>query len=171
MANNRKIGVMVGSKSDLSQCQAGLQSLRNAVSEGLVEVPFVIINSIHRNTDEVLENLLCIDHFEEVDVLIVGAGWANHLSGTVDAYLRNSLQNNHIVVYAIAFEDSNNEDHTLAAILSITEVPSFKGVFRDYIGSAGFLKACEDAVSDPLEKIKLPESRPTVKLSLDEALV
>ena len=117
----RRIAVWVGSDSDLSQCVAGLQVLHEAQEKGQIEFVKQVTASIHRNPaelDEILKGLL-----GKVDVIIAGAGWANHLTGNIDARLRNLLGDEKIVVIGVAFEDSESSDHNTAAVLSITEVP------------------------------------------------
>lgn len=64
--------------------------------------------------------------------------------------------------------------HTQAAILSITEVPGTQVVYENgngpFVGREGFFQACRMAAILELPKIKLPEPKPTVDLSLEEAL-
>ncbi len=166
----RKIAVIVGSKSDLTQCAAGLAFLDQAVNNDKVEVLGITVASLHRNTNAVLKILRSLCNFG-IDAIIVGAGWANHLTGTCDAYLRYTLQDDKVVIIGVAFEDENNVDHTKAAILSITEVPGTQVVFNDYVGSDGFLKACELAVNESLPKISLKEDKPVDEFSLRGALI
>jgi len=101
-------------------------------------------------------------------VLIVCAGWANHLTGCVDAYLRYKLRNDKIVVFGLAFEDENPEN-TQAAILSILRVPGTQVVYKG-VGTEGFLKACQDAVNEKLPEIKLKESPAHHRRNLQEAI-
>jgi phosphoribosylcarboxyaminoimidazole (NCAIR) mutase len=165
----RKIAIIVGSKSDLSQCQLGLKFLQ----EAKVEVIGVYIRSQHRNTLPT-QNLLKQLVEEGVDVIIIGAGWANHLTGCCDAFLRYALRDKKIVVVGVAFRDVTNEKHTQAAILSITEVPGTQVLFkfrdRDLVGIRGFLQACEIAATGELPEITLPTPKETMDLTLNEAL-
>lgn len=167
----RKIAVIIGSKSDLTQCHKGLRILSRNQEE--VQVVGVYIRSQHRNTLETQELLRELTKME-VDIAIVGAGWANHLTGCCDAYLRYTLKNNRLVVIGVAFEDKQNERHTNAAILSVTEVPGTQVIFEDdgfpNVGESGFIRACVLAIDGDLPKIKIPEPRPTMDLSLEEAL-
>ena len=165
----RRIGIIIGSESDLPQCKSGLVFLAETSN---VEVPFVDVASIHRNTKVVLgklEQLHEAPPWQSVDALIVGAGWANHLSGMVDAYLRYELGNASITVYAVAFEDAKDNMHTQAARMSIIHVPGTKMIFRDYVGAIGFLRACQDAAKDALASIKLPKPRAPVSYTLFSA--
>ena len=166
----RKIAVIVGSKSDLAQCYDGLRLLKNSEN---VEVVGVYVRSQHRNTlatQELLKKLT----YQEIDVAIIGAGWANHLTGCSDAYLRYTLKDTKIVIIGVAFEDKENEKHTHAAVLSITEVPGTQVVFDEkanlFIGSGGFSDACFMAVKETLPVIQLPKPRDPMDLTLDEAL-
>lgn len=168
----RRIGIIVGSESDLVQCIEGFDFLQSSVIAGEVEVPFVHVTSIHRNTEKQLADLRKFSgqpSGEKVDVLIIGAGWANHLTCTSDAFLRNALCDDRIVVYGVAFEDPSNPEHTQAAVLSITEVPGRQVVFRDYVGSMGFYWACRDAVSNELPQIKLSQPKQWLELTLPQA--
>ena len=117
-----RIGIMIGSDSDLRQCRDGLQWLSElSPTHAVVEV--VITNSIHRNTMSVLDNLE--DYL--VDAWIIGAGMANHLTGTADAYLRYALKRKTPVI-GVAFEGKSLED-VEAACLSIEKVPGTQVIF------------------------------------------
>jgi hypothetical protein len=130
--------------------------------------------SIHRNT-EILLFKLRQELAPVVDVLITGAGWANHLTGTCDAYLRYTLRNDHVVVVGVAFEDANEDQHTVAAMLSIKAVPGTQVVYRDeqgkqFVGYQGFADACRFAASGQLPVIKLPEAKSPLVRTLEEAI-
>jgi len=166
----RKIAVIIGSKSDLAQCHQGLKILKKN-SEG-VEIVGIYIRSQHRNTldtQELLRELTAL----KVDVAIIGAGWANHLTGCCDAFLRYTLKNNHLVVIGVAFE-GGNETRNKAAVLSMTEVPGTQVIFGEsqyvYFGTVGFVKACLFAITGDLPTIKLPEPKSIADLSLEEAI-
>jgi phosphoribosylcarboxyaminoimidazole (NCAIR) mutase len=170
----RKIAVIIGSKSDLSQCQAGLELLSYAVKDQEAEVIGVYVYSQHRNTKDV-QSLLERLALAGVEAIIVGAGWANHLTGCCDAYLRYTLNNDKVVIYGVGFEDKNNITHTQVAMLSISEVPGTKVIYNDgesgFIGSGGFYRACWDALHKDLPSIKLPEPKPVMNLTLESAIV
>jgi len=175
MKKRRTIAIIHGSDSDLDQMLEGLEYLFAKVVAGLADVLWVDCTSQHRHTPLVEENLKAY-HEAPVelcpDVLIIGAGWAAHLPGCSDAFLRYTLQDDQIVVYGVAFEDLKCPRHTQAAELSITEVPGTQVVFKG-IGSAGFLQACIDAVKEDLPTIVLkdaPEShRRNLHLAINEA--
>jgi len=169
MPQKRRIAIIVGSRSDLPQCLKGLMYLRELAKAGYIEFVVFHVASIHRNTkrvEEILTNLI-----GKVDVIGVSAGWANHLSGTCDAYLRNTLEDDKIVVFAGAFQDKANPEHTQAAVMSIKHVPDSQVVFKDYIGEDGFLRMCMGMFEmDPLPKIKLPKARFAMEMTLDRAI-
>ena len=79
-----------------------------------------------------------------------------------------------MVVIGVAFEDKENDRHTQAAFLSITEVPGTQVIFEDdgfpNIGPLGFERACIFAIDEELPKLKLPEPKPIMDLALEEAL-
>jgi phosphoribosylcarboxyaminoimidazole (NCAIR) mutase len=166
----RKIGIIIGSESDLKQCIKGLEYL---IGQNKAEVIFVKVISVHRNTKDLLaelERLAATPDDEKINALIAGAGWANHLSGTTDAYLRYTLRDSKIQVYAVAFSDEQNSTHTEAARLSITEVPKSNMIFDDYVGEVGFYHACYDAVNSEPKLIELPPLKPVLEFTLSEAL-
>lgn len=167
MKNKVRVAVMIGSESDLKQCRVGLLHLQ--ILQNLEAIDFVGVNigSIHRNTEAVLATIKTLVE-QNVDVVIVGAGWANHLTGTVDAYLRYTLHDTKTHVLGVAFEDEKNSEHTQAAILSIIYVP---GTQVDYcgVGSRGFYSACTKVNSD-LKLLKVPEPRQSQWLTLEDAI-
>lgn len=175
----KRIGVMIGSDSDLPQCIAGIKFLLGCEEKREIELMNFDTNSQHRNSDTVNGRLTeyRIRNWPEgyEDILIIGAGAANHLSGCAEARLRYTERNATIRVYAVAFEDVKDPENTLAAIKSITKVPGHQMIFRNYVGADGFLRACQDAVNDTeLQPLKLPPlkdaPRRTFMTALKEAL-
>lgn len=170
----RRIVVMIGSDSDLKQAHKGLECLYQCEREGLVIIEKVYTNSIHRNTLLVLWRLFMIWAFsrfvKKIDCIIIGAGMANHLTGTCDAFLRNGLRDDKIVVIGVAFA-GKNWDETLAAIVSIQQVPGTQVMFDQttHVGTEGFLYACKQAVGGELKRIDLKPVKPGVQRSLAEA--
>ncbi len=164
----RKIAVIVGSLSDLSQCQAGLMLLKKSG----IEVLGVYVRSQHRNTLDT-QNLLG-KIYTQVDAAIIGAGWANHLTGCCDAFLRYTFKTPLMPIIGVAFEDPQNDKHTQAAILSITEVPGTQVIYRDeqgeFIGPQGFLRACKFAIFGDLPEMKIPSPKQALDLTLDQAI-
>lgn len=164
----RKIAVIIGSQSDLPQCLTGLEILRAEEQNGHITTDGVHIASMHRNTDymfTLLERL----YADGVDVIITGAGWANHLTGMADAYLRNCLHNSTIVVIGVAFEGRESA-HTAAAVGSIKYVPGAQVVFDNFVGASGFARACKFAATGPLPQITAPQTKPPEVLTLEEAI-
>lgn len=171
----RRIGIIVGSDSDLPQCRLGLLFLKRAVDDGEVEIlGGVRTMSVHRNLPEVLRYLEHGNKFNDVDVIIAGAGWAAHLPGIIDAYLGYALGNRRITIIGVAFEDVKEPIHTEAATLSISEVPGTRVIYRDeeeqFIGYEGFLRACQYAVSGEIPDLKTMIPRPTQHRTLEGAL-
>ena len=165
----RTIAVMIGSDSDLPQCKEGFEYLARIVESGETEITAVITSSIHRNTHAVLR---CLEdlRYEDVTALIVGAGCANHLTGTCDAFLRHTLRDRRIVVIGVAFEDKQDQYNTQAAVLSIVKVPGNQVVFDNFVGAEGFLRACQFAVKGELPEIRLKSVEPVVRRTIQEAL-
>jgi len=173
----RKIGIIIGSKSDLKQCKEGLEFLEQHSDKAMLL--WVRIISQHRNTLEIQKLLTSLSNIpistSSVDALIIGAGWANHLTGCSDAFLRYTLRNLEISVIGVAFEDLSNRDHTQAATLSITEVPKTQVIHqnesgRKFIGPSGFLNACQFAATKELPEIEIPEPVSSLTLTLTQAL-
>jgi len=164
-----RIGIMVGSDSDLEkQCLKGLLYLQKQAD---VEVVCVITASIHRNTEEVLTFL--DEQIEQVDVWIIGAGWANHLTGICAAYLFYTKKVSTPVI-GVAFRDPDSEAHTTAARLSITEVPGTQVIYEDrdgiFIGEDGFRRACMRAAKGDFPDIVPKAPKPTQVRTLSEAI-
>lgn len=171
----RRIAVMFGSRSDLGQCLEGLELLQRAVCHE-IELIDIRASSIHRMTRETLAQLESLSKTKPpIDVLITAAGWANHLTGVSDAYLRYGLGDTQIVVVGVALVDPDNPRHSMAARLSITEVPGTQVVYKDeegeFVGADGFKRACGFAIRGSLPEITPPKPRPVEVLLLDEAVV
>lgn len=171
----RRIAVLVGSDSDFPQCSEGLYYLRRQQIVGQFVVIGVNTMSIHRNMCEVLEYLDQRNARSDVDVIIAGAGWAAHLPGMMDAYLGYVLNNTCISIIGVAFEDSDDVRHTLAAQLSISEVPGTRVIQHDntdafFVGADGFSRACRYAVSEELPVLKEMKPRPIQCRTLEDAI-
>ena len=164
----RKIYVILGSKNDLPQCLDGLKLLNKLDKVDKINFMGVLIASFHRNMLSVLGELNTLHLMppkQRPDVVILGAGMANHLTGSGDAFLRNTLRDNKITIFGVAFEDERNPDNTKAAVLSITQVPGTQVVYKDYVGSFGFYKACLDATRLELKPIKLKHLKPVERFT------
>ncbi|MCU0680591.1 MAG: AIR carboxylase family protein [Planctomycetes bacterium] len=176
-----KVAIIIGSETDLigseineSQLLEGLEAL--AAASDKVLVIGVYAYSQHRNT-EPLQDLIKRLIKEGVEVIITGAGWANHLSGCTDALIRYTIRDAHVIVLGVAFEDKSEgsgKRHTEAAILSMTEVPGTKLIYQDeegvFVGPAGFLRACQCAIKAVFPIVELPKLKPEKKWTLEEAI-
>lgn len=179
----RRIAIIVGSKSDFKQCQKGLEWLKT--NANIIQVLQVYVASQHRHTrrvQEILENLSASS--KPPDAIIAAAGWANHLTGCVDAYLRYTLRDSKILVIGAAIEDIQQKgradidpfmNRNSAAILSITCVPGTQVVYKDsdgkhFCGEDGFYRACAYAAMGEFPSIELKDAPPPLNLSLAEAL-
>lgn len=173
----KKVAIIIGSTSDGKQCLPGLHYLFEQQLNGAIEITQVIVASIHRNTSFVQDMLTSWSQGgqDAPDVLIAGAGWAAALPGCADAFLRYVLRNDHISVIGVAFEDPKNHQHTLAAQMSLSELPGgcliCKGDDDEvYTGPDGFLAACALAVESELPAIKMPKDKPTHVYTLEGAI-
>lgn len=154
----RVVRIVVGSRSDLTQMSRGLYLLKVALDLGLIDWDGVQIGSIHWNT------LQIIDHARQlarkgVDFIIIGAGAANHLTGTCEAVIRRTDHNTTTHVLGVAFESSSHPEWNLTAIHSIIHVPATTVDFHDYNGPLGFEKACHDAVYGEFPEIIMPNQQ------------
>ena len=145
---------------------------------GNAELAWFDTASQHRNTlsvQGILSAYSMMPEDQKVDVLIIGASMANHLSGCSDAFLRNTLRDDHIVVIAVAFAGKATIKatilETMAAVYSIKYVPGTQAVFKDYIGIDGFFNACRDALEMELPEIKLLPVKHWVRRTWLEARV
>lgn len=113
---------------------------------------------------ELLNKITDLVGDEAVDVVITAAGWANHLTGCIDAFLRYTLGAKQPWVIGVALEDPSDSMHTLAAQLSISEVPGTKVIYScggvPFIGSEGFSEACQYAISNNPYPNGVPEPDP-----------
>ena len=163
-----RLATMFGSDTDLEQGIAAHEFLLQTAKEKKVELLEEWTNSIHRNTLDVIAALSKL--IGKVDAIIVGAGWANQLTGCVDALLRNTFKNDHILIIGVAIEDQDNPKHTQAAILSITELPGSSVVFHNFVGEEGCLRAAQYAAQGRYPLINLKEQKPPVCRSMEAAL-
>jgi phosphoribosylcarboxyaminoimidazole (NCAIR) mutase len=179
----RKIAFMFGSDNDLKQCVMGLEYLeahQRSRQYSDITILGVYTNSIHRNMFRVLFNVFML-WVRRVDVIIVCAGWAAHLPGMVEAFLRYVLRTTRVSVVPVAIdadptkpEDEEVKRRNLAAIYSISEVPKHQMVLyldrEVWFGARGFLGACRFSCENLFKEIKLPPRVPWFKRTLIEAL-
>jgi phosphoribosylaminoimidazole-succinocarboxamide synthase len=140
----RNIQVLVGSESDLTQIQGGLDWLANHTRYSASVI------SCHRNLEEL--RAFAKDLGSEGDgtdyVIIAGAGLAAALPGIIKSELCR-VGRSDIPVIGVAFK-GKTEREDLAAILSIECLPG-QPVELDrngnvYFGHEGFLEACKAAI-------------------------
>lgn len=179
--------IVIGSKSDLKQCRKGLLFLKEHSDR--IKVLCIHISSIHRhtlNTQDILTGYAKARR--KPSAILLGAGWAAHLIGCSDAFLRFVLQDKDIPVIGVAFADLNSEDpdvrrtHDKAAKLSISEVPGTQAIYYDiydenkskkdiFFGEEGFLEACRFITYHDLPELVLKEAPPIQNFqTIDEAL-
>lgn len=177
----RKIAVIIGSKSDFSQCLEGLKFLQDFIKESPdeIQVVGVYVRSQHRNTYYTQELIRELTGGLQVDVAIIGAGWANALTGCCDAFENYALHSARMAIIGVGFENFDNDPEVRkrrndAAILSMTEVPGTQAICHDsqgvFFGDNGFLRACHLAVEEELPKRRLDEPKLIMDLSLEEAI-
>jgi phosphoribosylcarboxyaminoimidazole (NCAIR) mutase len=167
----RRVAVVFGSKSDLLYGEAGLNFLNN--NRDLCEVVSVSFRSPlrHRSWLRMMNKLA-----DSCDVIIMGAGWANHPAVLADAFLRRRKQNTTIPVVGVAFEDVENQRHSVASEFSLTEASiDIQVVYQDssgkfFSGSEGFYRACVFGVLGDFSVIKIPEPKFEGDFSLEEIM-
>ncbi|MFH1608970.1 MAG: AIR carboxylase family protein [Patescibacteria group bacterium] len=164
-----RIAIIVGSKTDLKQCLLGLQLLEKNLENSVT----VFVRSQHRNTLSLQQLLRELPN--SYDIAIVGAGWANHLTGCVDAFLRYEIKTTKMPVVGVAFADCEHPRHTRAAKLSMTEVPGTQVIYQDddgiFVGEDGFLRACRWVMLlKNIPVMEIPDAKPGCNLSLSEAI-
>jgi phosphoribosylcarboxyaminoimidazole (NCAIR) mutase len=162
-----RVGTMFGSDTDLDQAYEAHMYLIEQAKLARVELANEFTNSIHRNPVDVIANLSKLIGL--VDALLVGAGWANQLTGCVNAFLRNWYRDYHITIFGVAISDPYNPVHTQAAIVSITELPGSEVVFDNYVGQVGCYRAAKDMASGIYPIIKRKEQKPAVTRTMHEA--
>ena len=107
------------------------------------------------------------------DVQVFGgaAGMAAILPGAIQAKVLYREMLPPPFVFGVAFEDPKNPDYTMAAIFSITRVPSTKVLFNGYQGTNGFFRVCRDAVElAELPNITIGPAKPVIKRTLKQAI-
>lgn len=170
----RRIVAWIGSDSDLPQARDGIRFLVDADSRGEIELVSVVTASIHRHTLRSLARMREYSVNRTCDVVVAGAGRANHLTGVLDSFLRYDLQDPTIVVVGVGFEDPSNPDFVETAYRSIRDVPGTQVVMEDddgpFLGSNGFLRACIHATHGELPVVTTKQAPPGRERSGGEAL-
>jgi len=198
MSKPHQVAVLIASQSNLGECVAGLRLLGEAAANGqieLCEVPRVLtlkksadgqsrlnvigVASMHRNMTTVLDLLTAWYNQgkQRPDVIITGAGLANHLSGCTDAFLRYILGDTQVTVIAVAFTDKKRDPDGRVASQATSFVPGTETIWKDpdtgqeLIGSEGFRRACILAIEGNFPEINAPKPREPKALTLEEAIV
>ncbi|MDD5341094.1 MAG: phosphoribosylaminoimidazolesuccinocarboxamide synthase [Patescibacteria group bacterium] len=142
-----KIAIVIGSQSDLLQCQPGRDFLLGQMQRGNCNVDFNII-SCHRNPKELLG---FVQEESTPDVVIAGAGMAAALPGILKSlYVSGGKA---VPVIGVAFEGKNNAE-TLAAQLSIEKLPGSPVILGPdgvFTGGEGFMAACKYALESEFQ--------------------
>jgi len=160
-----KVTVVLGSRSDLKQCQRGLGAAAHMESIGRIDLEVHIL-SCHRNPDE----LQAFATLTDANVIVAGAGKAAQLPGMLKAYLANKGKK--IPVIGVAFEGS--EISTKAAQLSIEELPGTPVIMdkhgKAFTGSNGFYDALVLAIEGEFKPEK-PSEKKKAELNIQDYLV
>ncbi|MCX6744697.1 MAG: AIR carboxylase family protein [Candidatus Parcubacteria bacterium] len=155
---NVNVAVVIGSESDLWQCEFGLLELDKHQRFGRGEIDYNVI-SCHRNPNE-LRNFA---EQENPDVVVAGAGMAAALPGIIKSLFASFGKA--IPVIGVAF-DSNppNPRATLAAQLSIEELPGKPVILQPdgkaFTGKDGFNAACKLAIEADFKPEAIKEQKP-----------
>lgn len=167
----RIVRVIAGSDSDYPQMGAGLPLLNAAHTDGLISWNGVEIASIHWNTLDVIEYVRELGR-QGVDIIIIGAGAANHITGTADAFLRRTERNAVTHIIGVAFESTKHPEWGETAERSIIHVPGTAVIYDGYRGRKGFTQACLHAIEGNLPEIILPTEFREMRFDTwDEALI
>ena len=162
----RRIALLVGSRSDIPHIRDGINTLRIAEIQGLIELEPVYVCSAHRNPGSLTQILGHLTE-QKVDVIIVVAGKLAAIFGNVDAYLRNELGNKRTRVIPVPLK-GKTEQASQAALYSVLEVPNHKLVFEEEFFHDP-TTAFEFAISGPLPEIQPEKQKPAEILSAGEA--
>jgi hypothetical protein len=166
---------MGGSDNDfIGQGYAGIAFLVDEDRAGRIQFLGVETMSVHGVHDEWREFLGERHRLQDVDIIVAGAGMAAHLPGMIDAVLGHALKNQLIHVVGVAFEDRKDPKNTLAAELSISQVPDKRLICFDdqgqFTGPNGFLRASQFAAWGDFPALGLPKPRQRKTRSGPEAL-
>lgn len=160
---------MYGSDNDLEPSLEALEYLYGKEVAKEIKRVIQVTASIHRNTEEAISFWRAYSLL--VNMWILAAGKANHLSGTGDSFLNYTLRREDIPVIAVAMENVDDPE-SMAAILSIEQVPGHSMIFnRSHVGGKGMMIAAEMAVTrKEFPKRKLKTAPPTAVRSGQQAV-
>jgi phosphoribosylaminoimidazole-succinocarboxamide synthase len=161
----RKIAVIVGSRSDFPKISAGINILRIAEAQGIIDLFPVEVCSAHRNPEK-LRELMKKYTILGVDAVIACAGKLAALFGNIDSELRNVLKNNHTRVVAVPLKGST-EEATMAALYGATEVPNSQFIFKpEFFNNPK--TAFKFAIEGELPKLILEDQKEAESFSVGE---
>ncbi len=155
------VDVVLGSRNDLEQVQAGIEFLISATA-GKVRLHII---SCHRNPQALRDYA---KYLEGVDVVIAAAGKAAALPGVLKAWLVH-FGKTKIPVIGVALA-GETPDACEAAIVSIEQIPGQpveldeKG--QAYSGPGGMLAACKAAVTKKFPERVIVDKPPELDISL-----
>ncbi|MXV51188.1 5-(carboxyamino)imidazole ribonucleotide mutase [Pedobacter sp. HMF7647] len=158
MGNKHKVGIIMGSKSDLPV----MQDAADILKELGVDFEITVV-SAHR-TPERMFNYAKTAHERGLNVIIAGAGGAAHLPGMVASIT-------HLPVIGVPVKSSNSIDGW-DSILSILQMPNgipVATVALNAATNAGLLAAQIIAIADPAVSQKLISYKETLKQKVEES--
>ncbi|MEI8349755.1 MAG: AIR carboxylase family protein [Candidatus Omnitrophota bacterium] len=121
-----KIAIVLGSKSDKEELQAGFELLSQA------RIPYVLqIISAHRNPDTLRAFCKTLEK-DGVEVVIACAGMAAALPGFIASYV-------HIPVIGVALKGGMLDG--LDALFSMVSIPKGLGLVSSGVGKSAFINA------------------------------
>jgi phosphoribosylaminoimidazole-succinocarboxamide synthase len=161
----RKIVLLVGSKHDFGQIREGVNALRIAKKQGLIEWEIADVCSAHRNPER-LPEILDEYVYSGVDAIIAVAGKFAALFGIVDAYLRNVRKKDAIRVIPVPLK-GKTQQASLAALYGVLEVPNHKLIFKEEFFHDPIM-AFEHAISGELPKAELEIQKLPERLTPEE---
>uniref|UniRef100_A0A7V3ZW59 N5-carboxyaminoimidazole ribonucleotide mutase n=1 Tax=candidate division WOR-3 bacterium TaxID=2052148 RepID=A0A7V3ZW59_UNCW3 len=145
------IAIIIGSKSDITYVEEGINFLKN------FEIPYELkILSAHRTPEELKEYVLQLEK-RDFQVIIACAGMAAHLPGVIASY-------SNLPVVGVPLPTSSLQG--LDALLAIVQMPSGVPVATMTIGKAGVINACVYALR--ILSLKYPEIKEKLKKYKEE---
>lgn len=167
----KKIVVIIDSKDNIAQCQAGLRYLQEQINAEQVDPQLVVhILSCKLNKSQLICLLEYLVKQFRPDVIIAGSSGAECLAADIDASLRADFQDLKIPVFGVGFTQKDDGKNNMAARLCNECSPQTQVVFNHMMGQAGFLNHCVTAVTKPLPALRPVDIPGVLHLTLDQAL-
>lgn len=162
MEKKRKVAVIVGSTSDVPKIRDGINALRIADRQGLIDWVGNAVCSAHRNPEQLREVVREYVGMG-VDVIIACAGKFAALFGSIDAQLRNELKVSTPRVVAVPLK-GKTEEESLAALAGATQTVDLQLLFdRSFFDNPA--KAFEFAIGGGISPARIVEQKPAETLS------